>query len=52
MRASAPTAFANFNILAAMAEGFVNPGASAIAGNIATDFTNEGKHHELGHYQG
>ena len=51
MRASALTALVNSNIVAAMAEGFVNPSASAIAGNVAKDFTNEGKHHELGHYQ-
>jgi hypothetical protein len=51
MRASAPTASPNSNMLASMSEGFVNPNASAIAGNVAKDFTNEGKHHELGHYQ-
>jgi hypothetical protein len=51
MRASAPTALANSNIVAATAEGFVNPNASVIAGNVAKAFTNEGKHHELGHYQ-
>jgi hypothetical protein len=51
MRASAPTALVNSNIVAAMAEGFVNPDASVIAGNVAKNLTNKGKHHELGHYQ-
>jgi hypothetical protein len=51
MRASAPTAFPNLNILGSLAGSFVNEKFFAGVGNVAKEFTNEGKHHELGHYQ-
>jgi hypothetical protein len=51
MRASAPTAAVNPNILASLAEGIVNAKTFAIVGNTAGEFTTEREHHELGHHQ-
>ena len=51
MSASAPTASANLNILALLAEGIANAKTFAIVGNTAGKFTTEREHHELGHHQ-
>jgi hypothetical protein len=51
MSASAPTASANLNILASLAEEIVNANSFAIVGSTAGEFTTEREHHELGHHQ-